>query len=482
MNNELNWNFSMANYGPVWSFMVQLGLLLLFLLVGNILRRKIAIFRKGLVPSALLGGAVLLVLNIITKNFLGFSMVNNQLMQVITYHCLAIGFAAMTLKTERCTHKTQRVQVVEYGALQGGAYMMQAFLGLGITILMFFFTTESGQTVISYVCGLILPLAFGQGPGNALTWDINFTNMPVTQFAGNGSFGLSLASIGFVVASVFGVLYINIHKRAGHLEVRGGRPVDAFVAQAVSEDEEVPDNESVDKFTLQVGFVALAYALAFGFMCLLGVISDFTNSIAWGFNFLWASLAAMLIKAVVRRLRKYKLMHREYINNYQMDRISGFAFDLMIVAGVSAIEINDIRNYILPIIILSAVGALATFAYIRLVAKECFKGFEHEFFLMSYGTLTGTASNGMILMKEVDPALRTPTSSLYILSNFPAMIMIAPLLLLLNFAGKSLTHAIIACGIFFFLWLAYTIFLFRRRIFKKYYKDKPAPVWQESAK
>ena len=124
---------------------------------------------------------------------------------------------------------------------------------------------------------------------------------------------------------------------------------------------------------------------------------------------------------------------------------------------------------------------MITYVYIRLVAKECFKGFEHEFFLMSYGTLTGTASNGMILTKEIDPALRTPTSSLYILSNFPAMIMIAPLLLLLGFAGKSLTNAIIACAIFFFLWLVYTLFLFRRRIFKKHYKDKSVPIWKDEA-
>ena len=467
----MDWNFSLANYGPVWSFLVQLGLLMLFLMGGNILRRKIPLFRKCLVPSALLGGAMLLIVNVIGKQF-GFALVDNRLMQVITYHCLAIGFAAMTLKTEKSTHKTNRAQVFEFGALQGGTYMLQAFVGLGVTILLFFIT-RYGEQVISYICGLILPLAFGQGPGNALSWDINFTNTEATQFAGNGSFGLSLASIGFVVACVFGILYINIQKAKGSLKVREGKPEPQNDSQTEEGVEEIPDSESVDKFTLQAGFVALAYALSFGFMCLLGVLSDFTNSIAWGFNFLWASLAAMLIKFVVKRLRCHKLMNREYINNYQMDRIAGFAFDIMIVAGVAAIEINDIKNYILPIIILSVLGAILTFVYIRKATKECFPGFEHEMFLMSYGTLTGTASNGVILMKEIDPNLCTPTSSLYILSNFPAMVMIAPLLLLLGFAGKSLTNAIIACAIFFILWLIYTIFLFRRRIFKKKFGMTP---------
>ena len=478
MDYTSSWDFTLANYDAVWLFMVQLGLLLLFLVLGNILRRTIPLFRKCLIPSALLGGTLLLIANIITKQF-GLVLVDNRLMQVITYHCLAIGFAAMSLKTEKSTHKTNRAQVFEFGALQGGTYMLQAFVGLGITLILFLLT-HHGDKVISYICGLILPLAFGQGPGNALTWDINFTNVPAAMFSGNGSFGLSLASIGFVVASVFGVLHINISKRRGSLHVRADRDPGAPVDQTNPSGKEIPDNESVDKFTLQAGFVALAYAISFGFMCLLGVISDFTNSIAWGFNFLWASLSAMLIKFVVKRLRKGNVMHREYINNYQMDRISGFAFDLMIVAGVAAIEINDIKSYILPIVILSVVGTVITYVYIRLVSKECFKGFEHEFFLMSFGTLTGTASNGMILTKEIDPGLRTPTSTLYILSNFPAMVMIAPLLLFLNFAGKSPTNAVIAFALFFVLWVVYTAFLFRRRIFKKHYADKPVPVWSEN--
>ena len=473
-----SWDFTMENYGAVWAFMVQLGLLLLFLVIGNIIRRTIPLFRKLLIPSALLGGGLLLLVNFICKQF-DFILVDNRLMQVITYHCLAIGFAAMTLKTEKSKHKTNKAQVFEFGALQGGTYMLQAFVGLGITIVLFLIT-RYGDQIISYICGLILPLAFGQGPGNALSWDINFTNIPAAMFAGNGSFGLSLASIGFVVASIFGIFYINLHKKRGDLKVRESKVQINPTTLNEIEVEEIPDNESVDKFTLQFGFVVLAYALSFGFMFLLGKLSNFTNSIAWGFNFLWASLAAMLIKAVVKVLRKRNLMHREYINNYQMDRISGFSFDLMIVAGVSAIEINDIKNYIIPIVILSVVGTLITYAYIRKVSKECFKGFEHEFFLMSFGTLTGTASNGMILMKEIDPGLKTPTSSLYILSNFPAMVMIAPLLFLLGFAGKSLTNAIIACAIFFVLWLVYTIFLFRRRILKKKYQDKPVEVWVEN--
>ena len=68
-------------------------------------------------------------------------------MQVITYHCLAIGFGAMTLKTEKSNHKTNKAQVVEFGALQGGCYMLQAFVGLGITLVLFLLTRYGKQVV-----------------------------------------------------------------------------------------------------------------------------------------------------------------------------------------------------------------------------------------------------------------------------------------------------------------------------------------------
>jgi Na+/glutamate symporter len=60
MNYASGWDFTLANYGPVWSFLVQFGLLLLFLMLGNTFRRGIPLFRKCLIPSALLGGGLAL--------------------------------------------------------------------------------------------------------------------------------------------------------------------------------------------------------------------------------------------------------------------------------------------------------------------------------------------------------------------------------------------------------------------------------------
>ena len=459
---EETWSFDLTQFDSVWKFILEVVILLLFLLIGNMLRRVIPFLRKAFIPSALLGGILLLGVSIFSSKVLHFDLIEARHMQIITYHSLAIGFIAMSLKAVDKSKKGKiGMMATKNGVLTGGTYMLQAILGLAVSLIFFALGAEK-----FYAAGIILPLGFGQGPGNALTWDINFTNLLTAEgaqiFNGQGSFGLTIASVGFIVASVVGVTYIEIFKKKGQI-----KPKEETVERKVSDFEgegEIEDSESVDKTSIQIAFVALCYLLAFGVMFLLAKVSEWTgiavfNSIAWGFNFIFGVLTAALVKAVLNFLKKKNIVKKQYINNYQMDRISGFAFDLMIIAGVAAIDIAIVKDYAWLIVVLCIVGTIATLIYVKLMAKVCFKDFEHEAFLVNFGTLTGTASNGMILLREVDPNFETPAADVYIVSQFTATLCVAPLLFLLNMCGNSLKGCFIALGIFAFLFALYTLFL-----------------------
>ena len=147
-----NWDFSMANYDVVWSFLVQMGLVLIFLLIGNLLRTVVPFLRKSLIPSALIGGLLLLILNIILGLF-DVTLIDKSAMQLITYHGLGIGFIAMTLKVAKPKGKVAKVKMFENGILTGGAYMLQAVLGLLVTIV-FFLLTKDSDNPIYYGSGL----------------------------------------------------------------------------------------------------------------------------------------------------------------------------------------------------------------------------------------------------------------------------------------------------------------------------------------
>ena len=445
------WSFTLDNYDLVWKFIVQCLLLLGFLVLGNLIRRSIPFLKKSFIPSALIGGLLLVLVDLFVNWLVPgdeFRLVDKDIMQVITYHALAIGFIATTLKVaNKEKKKGLGLMSIQNGLITGGTYMLQAVFGI-LTLLLF---VAFGANVLAHY-GVILPLSFGQGPGNAMIWTKNF------EIDMNGSFGLALASIGFIVASLVGVIYLNIFRRKGQI-VRGStlgeRRVEEFVEQ-----HEIEDNDSVDKLSIQIGIVAICYAIAFGIMAALHATkSDMVQSLAWGFNFIFGVISATLVKAILVFAKKKNIIKHKYINNYQMDRISGFAFDLMIIAGVGAIEIHEVAKYIWVIIALTAVGTIITYIYVRLMTKLSFRGLEHQMFLVNFGTLTGTASNGMILLREVDSTFETPASEIFIISQFPAMIAVAPLLLLTKFSSLTFTKTMIALGIFAACAIGYTVAL-----------------------
>ena len=451
------WDFSFVPGGSVWSLMIQLLLLLGFLVLGNMLRRAVPFLRKSFIPAALIGGVLLALVGLfikwVTPN--DFQLIDKEIMKIVTYHALAIGFIAMTLKVANKDNKKGIGTLsIQNGLITGATYMLQAVFGI-FTVLIFYWVGAQ----VAEKAGIILPLAFGQGPGNAMTWDMKF------EFA-NGSFGLALASIGFISASLVGVVYLNIFRRKGEI-IRDYQLTDRKVEEFI-ENHEIEDNDSIDKMSVQVGIVAICYAITFGIMCALS-FTQFTKDIAWGFNFIFGVIAATLVKVVLVTMKKKNIIKHKYINNYQMDRISGLAFDLMIIAGVAAIDIHDIKNYIWVLVALTIVGTIITYIYVRYMTKHCFKGLEHHMFLVNYGTLTGTASNGVILLREVDPTFQTKASNIFVVSQFPAMVAVAPILLLLGPILKGKISILVALGIFAALAIAYTVVIL---ILSKKYKER----------
>ena len=94
-------------------------------------------------------------------------------------------------------------------------------------------------------------------------------------------------------------------------------------------------------------------------------------------------------------------------------------------------------------------------------------GDENEAFFSIFGMLTGTASTGMILLREIDPNFETPAADNLVLQQLPAIIFGAPLLLLVGFAGKSIENSLIIFVVVIIMFIVYNILLLRKLIFKK---------------
>lgn len=454
----------------VWGTFSLVAVLLISLLFANMLKRRVGFLKKSLIPTSVLGGLILFGLNIVYKSITNVSIWNteffcgngNSALEMITYHTLALGFIAVSFKgKQHKLTKERSVEIFNTGVTTVSTYLLQAVLGLGITIVASLIIQD-----FFAAAGVLLPFGYGQGTGQALNYGSIYE--ADYGFIGGKSFGLTIAALGFLSASIGGVIHLNIIKRKNRFPSKT-QDAEVLTENAIQDKDEIPMNGGMDKLTVQLALIALAYFLTYMLMLGIGALLPGARSIVYGFNFLIGVLMATLVKLVLNFLNKTGVMKFKYTNDFLMDRICNFFFDIMVVAGIAAINLDVVASYWAILLILGVVGLIATYFYNYFVARTLFKNYAEEQFLAMYGMLTGTASTGIILLREVDGDFITPVSENLVYQNFPAMVFGFPLMLLATLAPKQPIFTLIILVAFF---LVMNVILFRRFIFKRKSKQK----------
>lgn len=428
-------DYSAANHA-LWNILIQFGFLAAAILIANVLRRKIPFFRKSLMPTAVLAGFLLLILRSV-----GLIRLDGEMLEMITYHGIAIGFIAMSLRVQKkdATDRSSALVGAKSGALIVSVYLIQAIVGTVVVLLLAWTVMPS----LFKAAGILLPMGYGQGPGQANNIGGTYEGL---GFAGGRSFGLSIAASGYLVACIVGVAVLNILVKRGklrriqHEELSGSVTVDTFQDRG-----EMPLSESLDRFSMQAAMVIFTYLLTF--LLIWGLTAGITavspgagktvNSLLWGFNFIIGSLVAVLVKVFLSRMKRLHFMERQYQNNYLLNRISGFAFDLMIVAGIASIELADLKSLWLPFVLLTVAGAAATWFYLAWLCRKVYPGYYYEGLMSMYGMLTGTISSGVLLLREIDPEYNTPAANNLVLGSSFGIGFGFPVLILVGMAPKG---------------------------------------------
>ncbi|MBR5617105.1 MAG: hypothetical protein IKW50_02870 [Oscillospiraceae bacterium] len=451
------WDFSS------WGFFNLLAVLLGSLLIAQMLKRSIPLLEASLIPTSVLGGGVLLVIASVFKTITGeeffdtafFGNNGSSWLELVTYHTLALGFTASALKSSGSKFTKERnAEIFNTGLTTVATYLLQAFVGMIICILFRMILPE-----LLEAAGLLLALGYGQGPGQAMNYggiyELDY------GFVGGKSFGLTVASMGFICASIGGVFYLNVLKRQGKINLDKGS---GTMNEQVEGKNEIPMQESIDKFTIQIALIVVAYMLAYAMMYGLGCLLPGMRATIYGFNFLLGVLAGSLVKTVLNACNKRNIIHRNYTNDFLLTRATNFFYDIMVTASIAAIRMSIIGKYWMVLLAMGLVGLVVTYGYVLFVCKKLFPRYAEQQFLAMFGMLTGTASTGVILLREIDGDFKTPVADNLVYQNFPAMIFGFPILLLATMAP---TKPAMTLGIVFVFMIAINILLLRSLIFKK---------------
>ncbi len=434
-----------ASNTVLWNSVIQFGMIAGALLLSNILKRKLGFVRKTLLPTAVLAGFILLILKIC-----GVITPDAEFFERLTYHGIAIGFIAMSLRVPETAIEDKKHRVgLKSGAIIASSYMIQGASGLIISILLSL-TFLKG---LFPAAGLLLPMGYGQGPGQANNIGSSYEAL---GFAGGRSFGLAIAAAGYICACVVGVFYINYIVKKGKFNIQKSKEaVENVSVETFQSSEEPPMSESIDRLSIQITLVIAVYCVTFfatkGICDLLTAVAPgvakMVTSLLWGFNFIIGSALAILLRSLLSGLRSKKIMSRQYQNNYLLNRISGLAFDIMITAGIASIEPEDLSGRWVLFALLAVTGGIVTFWHLRMVSKKVYGDYYYEGLLSMYGMMTGTISSGMLLLRELDPDLRTPAANNLVIGSSFAILLAAPLLVLVSLAAKSLVMSLVTLGL-----------------------------------
>ena len=451
------WDFSS------WGFFNLISVLLGSLLIAQMLKRSIPALEASLIPTSVLGGGILLVISAVYNALTGQELFNTAFfggngtawLELITYHMLALGFTASALKSSGSKFTKERnTEIFNTGLTTVATYLLQAFVGMVVCIICAVFMKD-----LLEAAGLLLALGYGQGPGQAMNYggiyELDY------GFVGGKSFGLTVASMGFLSASIGGVINLNIIKRQGKIKLDRGSGV---TNETVEGQNEIPMQESIDKFTIQIALIVVAYTIAYAMMFVLGNLLPGMRATIYGFNFLLGVLSGTLVKTVINACRKRNIIHRSYTNDFLLTRATNFFYDIMVTASIAAIRMGIIGKYWLVLLIMGVVGLVVTYIYVHFVCHKLFPAYAEQQFLAMYGMLTGTASTGVILLREIDGDFKTPVADNLVYQNFPAMVFGFPILLLATMAP---TKPYMTLAIVFVFMIAINILLLRSLIFKK---------------
>ena len=452
------WDFSS------WGFFNLIAILLASLLVSNMLKRSIPWLEASLIPTSVLGGVILLVISVIYNNITGIEFFDTPFfggkgsawLELITYHMLALGFTASALKSSGGKmNKERSVEILNTGLTTVSTYLLQAFVGMIICIIGARYLKD-----LLEAAGLLLALGYGQGPGQAMNYG-GIYEMDY-GFVGGKSFGLTVASMGFLAASFGGVVHLNYLKRKGKIVLDKGT---GMAGESVEGSNEIPMQESIDKFTVQLALIMVAYMLAYLLMFLLGNLLPGMRATIYGFNFILGVLAATLLKTVMNALQKRNIIHRNYTNDFLLTRATNFFYDIMVTASIAAIRLNIIGQYWVVLLVLGVVGMIVTYVYAYFICRRLFPAYTEQQFLAMYGMLTGTASTGIILLREIDGDFKTPVSDNLVYQNFPAMVFGFPILILATMAPTKpyMTLGIVGAFLIVMNFLLFRSFIFRKK-------------------
>ena len=464
-----------------------LSLLSALLLVGTFLRAKVKLFQSLYLPASVIGGFIGMIIS--PEIFGRFSNYSISEEWIKTYSLLpgilsVPIFAAIPLGmflNNSNDNKKKNIKsiypskvLICFGLFQCAA-MTQSAIGYATNM---FFSKVNPQLNMYRTFGYELSAGFAGGHGLAASTGKLLESFGIPQYEWEIAQGVAMttATVGLIGGMIFGIIFINIAVRRNKTNIiKAIKKNNEDKSMEVGYNKDITKQNSLGRETFlssSIETITFHLAIIFTVCGLAYIVLNFVKKMnIAGLNVLPVWTYSMIIMFALNFLIK-KLNLTWMIDAKVKAKIMGTLSDFAIVSAITSLPIKAIMNYIAPITVMCILGFIITYLLVFPLGDFFFKkDYSFERAIVSWGTLTGVLTTGMILLKICDPEYKSPALSEFSL-GFSLMsitgLLIVPILNNVLARGSTFDNFITAVisAILYFAF-AFTIFLINKKSFTK---------------
>ncbi len=287
--------------------------------------------------------------------------------------------------------------------------------------------------------GMLIETGFAGGHGTAAAMGQVFASPQVGLPAGL-DLGLLMATCGLVYGVVSGILWINLAARLGWLNQGAA---DSSDSEMESGEQKRPigfqtvSSEAIDPLLLQIVWVAIAVAVGMLLQAaVLGLADQIDAALGTGFSegqagadaelskrlsagsvmdfplFIYTMFGGWIVRRVLRAAGQAHLLDAATIN-----RLGSTSMEILVVAAITSLKLSAVAALAGPFLILFVCGAIWAALCLMVISRWVLpRGHWFPLALINYGMSTGTTATGFVLLRVVDPNLKTPAAGDYALA------------------------------------------------------------------
>lgn len=397
------------------------------LLIGTFLRAKFSIFQKLFLPASVIGGFIGLLLGPIVLKKYALLPISNDWITVASLlpGLLIVPVVASVPLGIRMKSNHDIGKKKESSGMMISVFIMFFMMAIISASQNLFSLLVSGsfKYMFNYesiyaTFGTELSAGFAGGHGTAGV--VGSLLQSLNQPFWNTAQGVTTttATVGLISGILIGIVLINIAARKGYTNyIQTGAALPKDMKTGVQPDQtkqesagyEPTNSSSIDSLSFHLALILMVSGLAF-----------VTTYIFNKYNVLLLNLIPEWAYAIILMYIVWGLMQKFRID-WLVDvktktKIASTLTEYAVVAAIVSLPIQAVFTFVLPLSIIIIGALLLTVFLAYFLSKKIFTDYWFERSMVLLGTNTGVFLTGLLLLKMVDPDMKSPILRDYSLS------------------------------------------------------------------